>query len=138
MDVASLTRVVHAQPKIVRQATGAFTLVEIMIVVAVIGLLAALALPSMAKARKQSQGRRVVNDARQMNAAIDQWAVDASKKDGDVIDTVQAATYLGKSWTTTDLLGNRFTVGTVGTNEVTISRRTKFRLAGVGIDWGTF
>ena len=58
----------------IRNGKAAFTLVEIMIVVAIIGLLAALAVPGFVKARKQSQGRRIVNDARQMDAAIDQWA----------------------------------------------------------------
>ena len=49
----------------IRNNKAAFTLVEIMIVVAIIGLLAALAVPGFVKARKQSQGRRIVNDARQ-------------------------------------------------------------------------
>ena len=62
----------------------AFTLVEIMIVVAIIGLLTVLAIPSFIKARKQSQGRRIMNDIRQMDAAIDQWALDAGKKDGNL------------------------------------------------------
>ena len=69
-----------------RSGKGAFTLVEIMIVVAIIGLLAALAVPGFIKARKQSQGRRIVNDARQMDAAIDQWAQEKGKKDGDPVD----------------------------------------------------
>jgi prepilin-type N-terminal cleavage/methylation domain-containing protein len=116
----------------------AFTLVEIMIVVAIIGLLVVLVIPSILKARKQSQGRRILNDVRQMNAAVDQWALDTSKKDGNPIDTTQTASYLGGTWRSTDLLGNRYRVGTVGSNEVTISRRTKNTLAGVGIDWGSF
>jgi len=57
------------------QQRGAFTPVEIMIVVAIVGLLAALAFPGFVKARKQSQGRRIMNDCRQMDAAIDQWSV---------------------------------------------------------------
>ena len=121
-----------------KNSSPAFTLVEIMIVVGIIGLLVVLVLPSMLKARKQSQGRRIVNDARQMNAAVDQWALDNSQKDGNAINTTQTASYLGGSWPTIDLLGNRYRIGTVGTNEVTISRRTKNALAGVGIDWGSF
>jgi len=44
----------------IRNNQAAFTLVEIMIVVAIIGLLAALAVPGFQKSRKQSQGRRII------------------------------------------------------------------------------
>jgi hypothetical protein len=37
-------------------------------------------LPSFIKARKQSQGRRILNDARQMDAAVDQWAMDTIRR----------------------------------------------------------
>ena len=89
----------------IRSNKAAFTLVEIMIVVAIIGLLAALAIPGFVKARKQSQGRRILNDCRQMDAAIDQWALENGKKDGDTIITSSAATYLKTAWPTNDLLG---------------------------------
>src|SRR5437867_12582729 len=100
----------------VRSNKAAFTLVEIMIVVAIIGLLAALAIPGFVKARKQSQGRRIINDARQMDAAVDQWALENGKKDGDTVDTTGAATYLKTAWNANDLLGNPYTVSTVGTH----------------------
>jgi type IV pilus assembly protein PilA len=122
----------------IRKNKAAFTLVEIMIVVAIIGLLAALAIPGFVKARKQSQGRRILNDARQMDAAIDQWALENGKKDGDTVDSVGAATYLKTAWKSTDLLGNSFTVGTVGATQITISATTKSALTGVGIDWGAY
>jgi type IV pilus assembly protein PilA len=117
---------------------SAFTLVEIMIVVAIIGLLAALAIPGFVKARKQSQGRRILNDARQMDAAIDQWALEKGKSDGATVTTSDCETYLKSSWKVTDLLGNSFTVGTVGTGQVTVADATKSALAGVGIDWGPY
>src|SRR3989442_1951519 len=88
----------------IRINKAAFTLVEIMIVVAIIGLLAALAIPGFVKARKQSQGRRILNDARQMEAAVDQWALENGKKDGDTDDTAAAATYMKTDWTANDLL----------------------------------
>ena len=122
----------------IRNNKAAFTLVEIMIVVAIIGLLAALAIPGFVKARKQSQGRRILNDARQMEAAVDQWALENGKKDGDTVDTAAAATYMKTAWTANDLLNNAYTIGTVGTNQVKISDTTKTALAGVGIDWGSF
>ena len=122
----------------VRNNKSAFTLVEIMIVVAIIGLLAALAIPGFVKARKQSQGRRILNDARQMDAAIDQWALEKGKKDGDTVTTTEAASYLKTAWSATDLLGNAYTVGTVGTNQVQVSSTSKTALTGVGIDWGAY
>lgn len=117
----------------------AFTLVEIMVVVALIGLLAALAFPSFIKVRKQSQGRRIVNDARILDAAIDTWSLEQHKTDGDAVDVAAAAGYT-KSGTIslTDVLGNAFEIGPVGPTQVVISVTTKTALAGVNIDWGGF
>jgi prepilin-type N-terminal cleavage/methylation domain-containing protein len=122
----------------IRSNKAAFTLVEIMIVVAIIGLLAALAIPGFVKARKQSQGRRILNDARQMDAAVDQWALENGKTDGATIITSEAATYLKTGWKTTDLLGNSYGGTLVGTAQVSIATATKTALAGVGIDWGAY
>ena len=122
----------------IRSNRAAFTLVEIMIVVAIIGLLAALAIPGFVKARKQSQGRRILNDARQMDAAIDQWALENGKKDTDPVITTSAATYLKTTWPTNDLLGNAYSVANVGSQQVQISGTTKTALSGVGIDWGAY
>jgi type IV pilus assembly protein PilA len=115
-----------------------FTLVEIMIVVAIIGLLAALAVPGFVKARKQSQGRRIMNDCRQMDAAIDQWSVNSGIPDGTTVDSVAAGTYLKTSWNTVDLLGNQYAVTVTGTGQIQISTATKSSLANVGIDWGVY
>ncbi len=122
----------------IRNNKAAFTLVEIMIVVAIIGLLAALAIPGFVKARKQSQGRRIINDARQMDAAVDQWALENGKKDGDAVNTTEAATYLKTAWNVNDLLNNAYTVNAVGATQVVIHANTKSSLQGVGIDWGPY
>lgn len=60
-----------------------FTLVEIMIVVAIIALLAAMAVPGFLRARKRSQATVVKNDLRLIDAAIAQYAVETNKQEGD-------------------------------------------------------
>ena len=57
-----------------------FTLVEIMIVVAIIGLLAAIAIPNFVRARTTSQQNACINNLRQVDGAIQQWALE-NKKD---------------------------------------------------------
>jgi len=109
-----------------------------MIVVAIIGLLAALAIPGFVKARKQSQGRRILNDCRQMDAAINQWALETGQSDGATIDTAGAQTYLKTPWNTSDLLGNAYGLTVVGGTQIAVNATTKSALNGVGIDWGAY
>ena len=115
-----------------------FTLVEIMIVVAIIGLLAALSIPAFVKARKQSQGRRILNDCRQMDSAINQWALETGQTDGNSIDTVASQTYLKTTWNTIDLLGNSYNLTVIGSTQISVNASTKSPLDGVGIDWGAY
>jgi len=58
------------------QKKSGFTLVEIMIVVAIIGLLAAIAIPSFLNARKRSMASSCKNNMRQISGAFDQYKVD--------------------------------------------------------------
>ena len=60
-----------------------FTLVEIMIVVAIIGLLAAIAIPNFVRARATSQANACINNMRQIDAAVNEWALETGKKTGD-------------------------------------------------------
>ena len=62
-----------------------FTLVEIMIVVAIIGLLAAIAIPNFVKARATSQANACINNLRQIDAAANQWALENKKITSDTI-----------------------------------------------------
>jgi type IV pilus assembly protein PilA len=59
--------------KSVNKSSKGFTLVEIMIVVVIIGLLAAMAIPAFQKVRTSSQDKAVANNARQLGAAADQY-----------------------------------------------------------------
>lgn len=115
-----------------------FTLVEIMIVVSIIGLLAGLSIPGLQRSRMRAQGYRVVNDARQADAAIDQWALEMGQINGNPVQTTSAALYLKGSWPTNDILGNPYTYTVVGPTQVQISSTTKTSLSGVGINWGSF
>ena len=63
-----------------------FTLVEIMIVVAIIGLLAAIAIPNFVKARQTSQCNACINNLRQIDAAANQFALEKGKTTGAAIN----------------------------------------------------
>src|SRR5438067_8200806 len=63
----------------INKRRGGFTLVEIMIVVAIIALLASIAVPGFLRARKRSQATRILNDLRLIDNAIDQYAIENNK-----------------------------------------------------------
>jgi prepilin-type N-terminal cleavage/methylation domain-containing protein len=73
-----------------------FTLVEIMIVVAVIALLAAIAVPSFLRARKRSQAAKILNDLRMIDSAVDQYAVETGKQTGATVDVADWTNYVKK------------------------------------------
>ena len=75
---------------------GGFTLVEIMIVVAVIALLAAIAVPGFLRARKRAQATKILNDLRHIDSAIDQYALETSRASGDSVAVADWTNYLKK------------------------------------------
>src|SRR6202047_2986137 len=89
-----------------------FTLVEIMIVVAIIALLAAIAVPGFLRARKRSQASRIINDLRLIDSAVDQYAIETNKKSGDPVAITDWTKYLkvGTNLYVTgkDVLGNAY------------------------------
>lgn len=79
--------------KTLNKNRGGFTLVEIMIVVAIIALLASIAVPSFLRARKRSQATRIKDEARLVDAAVDQYAIEFNLKPGDDIDAASLEGY---------------------------------------------
>src|SRR2546421_2137148 len=71
-----------------------FTLVEIMIVVAIIGLLAAIAIPNFVKARTTSQKNACINNLRQIDGAIQQYALENKKSPSDPVTETDVTPYL--------------------------------------------
>ena len=74
-----------------------FTLVEIMIVVAIIGLLAAIAVPNFVKARTTAQMNACINNLRQIDGAIQQWALEQKKDASATVNYTDIAEYLKNS-----------------------------------------
>src|SRR5438105_15140562 len=75
---------------------GGFTLVEIMIVVAIIALLAAIAVPGFLRARKRSQASRILNDLRMIDAAVDQYAIETNRTTGNTVAITDWTNYVKK------------------------------------------
>lgn len=71
----------------IRKSRAGFTLVEIMIVVAIIALLAAIAVPGFLRSRKRSQATAVLNDARIIDGAIDQYAIENNKSGSQTLSS---------------------------------------------------
>jgi prepilin-type N-terminal cleavage/methylation domain-containing protein len=65
-----------------------FTLVEILIVVAIIGMLAAIAIPNYVRARADSQQSACVNNLRQIDGAINEWALETGQSSGATVASV--------------------------------------------------
>ena len=108
---------------------NAFTLVEIMFVVAIIALLAAIAIPNFIRARKRAQAAKVMEDLRVIDAAIDQYGIDTSKLEGASVNFDDLTKYFknnstlalskGKDMFGNDYGGGAFKVDTIPTVHAT-------------------
>lgn len=80
--------------KTVNQSSKGFTLVEIMIVVVIIGLLAAMAIPAFQKVRSSSQDKAVLNNMRQLGAAADQYFLENGTSTAALTDLIGSSAYV--------------------------------------------
>ncbi len=80
--------------KIQTYSRRGFTLVEIMIVVAIIALLASIAVPGFLRARKRAQASRIINDLRLIDSAVDQYAIEFNKMSGQTVGTTDWTAYM--------------------------------------------
>ena len=89
-----------------------FTLVEIMIVVAIIALLASIAIPGFLRARKRSQASRIINDLRLIDSAVDMYAIENNKASGNLVRIVDWTKYMKPGTnlylTGSDILGSPY------------------------------
>ena len=123
---------------------GGFTLVEIMIVVAIIALLASIAVPNFLRSRKRSQATQILEDLRQIDSAKDQFAIEFNKKGNDPVVWADVQTYLKagtRLYTSTgnDLFGNAFTLNNIDTAPQ-VNAATKTELGSVAPNdfWSPF
>jgi prepilin-type N-terminal cleavage/methylation domain-containing protein len=103
-----------------------FTLVEIMIVVAIIGLLAAIAIPNFVRARESAQLNSIANNLRILEGAKEQWALENKKSTTDAVAMNNLTDYL-KNNTIVAVVGETYTVAAVN---VLISANGSGTLAG--------
>ena len=96
-----------------------FTLIEIMIVVLIIGILLAIAVPNFVKARETSRTKACVANLKQIDSAKEQWAMDNKKAEGDAVtngltDLCGTGKYIKK--TPVCPSGGTYTVDVIGTD----------------------
>jgi prepilin-type N-terminal cleavage/methylation domain-containing protein len=100
VDRGSLTKFIrrnHIMLRKLQTKPAGFTLVEIMIVVAIIALLAAIAVPGFLRARKRSQASRILNDLRMIDSAVDQYAIETSRTSGAAVTVADWTNYVKKN-----------------------------------------
>lgn len=80
--------------KLKASAKNGFTLVEIMIVCSLVGMLAAIAIPNFVRARQGSQTNVCINNLRQIQSAIQTWAMESNKGPKSVVAETDVTPYL--------------------------------------------
>jgi prepilin-type N-terminal cleavage/methylation domain-containing protein len=101
--------------KINTRSQAGFTLVEIMIVVAIIGLLAAIAVPNFVRARETAQLNSILNNLRLIEGAKDQWALENKKTTGATVTSTSLEVYLRNNEWVQQLANETYNINAIGT-----------------------
>ena len=125
--------------------TGGFTLVEIMIVVAIVALLAVIAVPNFLRARKRSQASRILEELRLIDSAKDQYAIEYNKKGNTTVGWADVQLYLKPTSSLynalgKDMFGGDYIIGTVdGSTAMAASTWDEFTALKLPTDfWGGY
>ena len=89
--------------KIQNSRKTGFTLIEIMIVVGIVGLLAAIAIPNFYRARQVSRTNACINNLRQIDSAKHQWALENGQKSSALPTSANLTPYIGRNMLAKDL-----------------------------------
>jgi len=96
----------------IRNRTAAFSLLEVMIVVALLADLVVIALPSFLRARRSAQNTKFTSELRIFAAAFEMYAADNNKYPAEtgagVVPTGMTPYFRGPGWTTTNSIGGQW------------------------------
>jgi prepilin-type N-terminal cleavage/methylation domain-containing protein len=107
--------------KRIRKTKG-FTLVEIMIVVLIIGILMAIAVPNFIKARSNSRLQTVIANLKQIDSAKEQWAMENGAVSGAAVVSGDLQPTYMKSWPDNTPVTGAYLPNAVGTNPTFIAK----------------